>query len=160
MTSPYAGKGKRKSRGTSSDRSDFLTVSKKALTGGAAALGTSVLLSLICAALCLLYPDPAALTLPAGIIIFFISAAAGGAVSSIGLKGRTALAVTTAVFCGFLIFIVTGICAVWQSSAAPESSHGIPLILAMILRFMAIPTSAISAYFASKNKNKGRRRRR
>ena len=151
---------KRQDHSHRTDSPDFFTVSKKALIGGASTLGSALLLSLAASALSLLAPDPASLTLPIGLAIFFISAAIGGAVSAAGFKGHPQIATITAVFCGFLFVIVSGICAVWQSIAAPDSSHGIPLLLSVILRLMAVPTSALAAYFVSKERNKPRRRKR
>lgn len=161
MPPPYAkNPHKRKISHPSSDSPDFFTISKKALAGGGTALCTSVLLSLLCAFLCLLSPDPAALTLPIGLVIFFISTVTGGAVSAIGLKGRPTAATASAAFSGFILVIATGICAVWQAVAAPHASHGIPLILSIILRISAIPISALIGYFVSKKPKNHRKKHR
>ena len=159
MSSPHSKKVNSKKRSANAAPPDFFTLSKKALIGGGVAVLSTILLSLIAAALCLLSPDPAALTLPVGLSVFFISAAVGGAVCSTGFKGKPRSAAVAAVLCGFLFVIITGICAAWQSAAAPQASHSINTALAIALRFLAIPTSAASAILVSKQKKAKRRRR-
>ena len=151
---------KKKKATQSSDTPDFFDLSKKAIAGGSASLCTSVLLSLISAALCLLSPDPATLTLPIGITIFFVSAVVGGAISAIGLKGKSLAAMTSAAFSGFILVIATGICAAWQAAAAPYASHNIAIILSLLIRCSAIPTSAAVGYLMSKKAKNHRRKRR
>jgi hypothetical protein len=149
---------KRQSSPRATDSPDFFTVSKRALIGGAIALGSALLLSLSVSALCLLFPDPASLTLPIGIAIYFISSAVGGAASAIGLRVHPKAAVASALFCGFMLAIVTGICALWQSAAAPEASHGMGVVISTVIRMLSLPTAEISAYLVTRKAKKHRRR--
>ena len=160
MSNESTQRPRKKKRAGASDTPDFFTVSKKATLGATAALCVALLLSAVSAALCLLSPDPATLTLPIGIATFLVSAAVGGAVSATGFKSHPTAAVVSALFCGFMLVILTGICALWQSTAATESTHSLPPLLSLAIRITAIPLSALSAYFVTKRLKKPRRRKR
>ena len=150
----------KKHRSTDNTTTTFETISKRALIGGAVSLAVMIVFALIGAALCMLNADPAGLTLPIGLVTFYISAAAGGYASAVGMKKQRASALTSAALCGFIIAILTGICAALQEYLSPHISHNIPTVTSILLRFLAIPVSMLFSYFALIEKRRRSRRRR
>ena len=153
-----------KPRKTHSHRSDgesvgFSGVARRAFIGVGAAIVSMLMLALVSSGLCMLSPDPAALTLPVGIAIFFLSSVIGGAVSGAGQSKDKAATVFSGIICGFALVIFSGVGAVTQELLSPDSTHEIGVAASMLTRCAAIPLSAVSAYAASIPRKKRRRRR-
>ena len=138
----------------------FDTIAKNSLIGIGTALLCMLVLSVALAALCMLSPDPASLTLPLGIAVFCLSAAVGGVVSARGLRADKTAAVVSGLICGFALMVLSGISAAVQNFLAPTATHGIPLLPALLLRAASIPLSAVFAFIVLKKKPRARRRRR
>ena len=151
---------KRKKRTDEGKDAGFEAVARGAVTGGAGAVGCMLALAFLSAALCMLTPDPLSLSLPVGMVILYLSAAIGGCISAIGLRSNIPAALTASAFCGFILFILTGICAVLQGIVAPDLSLGFGIVLSLILRLVAMAVAVTAAYIFCRLKPKPRHRRR
>ncbi len=148
---------KRKPRQSEAQAAGFEAVAMGALIGSGGALVCMLALALISAALCMLSPDPASLSMPIGLAILYISSALGGALSSKSFKGELSSALTASGMCGFVLFVLTGICSVLQGLLAPEASHGFGLPTATLLRVLAVAVSMLSACIFCKVRQKKRK---
>ena len=138
----------------------FDTVVKKALLGVGVSELIAIALAAVGAGLCMLSPDPTALTLPIGAVVFVLSSAAGGFLSGRLLSRDRTAALFAGLMCGLVLTIVSGVSALTQSLLAPESTHEIATLAAILLRGAAIPISGGAAYFASAKPRVKRHRRR
>ena len=134
-------------------------VALRAFIGVGVALAAMLVLSAVSSGLCMLSPDPAALTLPIGIIIFLLSSAAGGAVSAKGLARDKTAAVFSGILCGFSIMLFLGVGAIVQNALAPDYTHEMGIVKSVLIRAAAIPISGIVA-FLTVNRRKNKRHRR
>lgn len=150
---------KKHSHRSGGDESGFIGVLRSAGIGVLAALIAMLIMSAVASGLCLLSPDPLSLILPVGIVIFVISSAIGGAVSSVGLKKDRTAVTFSGLTCGFAIMIFLGVGALTQEALSPESTHEIGLVTAFFVRGAAIPIAALSAYASSFFEKKRRKRR-
>ena len=150
---------KKHSRRSDGDSVTFAGVVRRAFMGVGAAIVSMLALAVVSSALCMLSPDPASLTLPTGMIIFVLSSVIGGIVSGAGQSKDKVATVFSGIICGFAIMIFSGVGAVTQELLAPESTHEIGVMTAIIIRVSAIPLSAICAYIASLPRKKRHRRR-
>ena len=151
---------KRRGRRTAEQGSvGFNDVAKNSFLGVLSALITMAALSVASAAVCMLTNDPAAFTLPVGIAVFLVSSAVGGFVSARRLSRDKTAAVISGVICGFALMLFTGIGAVLQNLLASEATHGLHIAVAVLIRALAIPMSALGACI-DKNKRAVRRRTR
>ncbi|MBQ8850222.1 MAG: hypothetical protein IJ011_07840 [Clostridia bacterium] len=156
-----AKKNKKHRRRTSEDGEvGFDTVAKNSLIGLGASCALMLILTVALSALCMLSPDPAALTLPLGIAAFCLSAAFGGFISSRQLSRDKTAAVVSGLICGFALAILTGILSVAQSALLPEATHGLGLLQSIVIRASALPLSALFASLSLKKKVRAHRRRR
>ena len=138
----------------------FNAVLRHALLGVCVFLGAVLIFCATGAGLCLLSPDPAALTLPTGIGIFFLSAIAAGGVSGYRLKGDKTAALFSGLLCGFSIMVFSGVGAMVQNLLSAQSTHNIGVLTECLVRGLAIPISGFCAYFTATQKKRGRHRRR
>ena len=150
---------KKHSHRSSGEGVGFAEVVRGAFIGTGAALASMLLMSVISSGLCMLSPDPASLTLPTGLVIFFISSAIGGAISVSGLSRDRTAAIFSGIVCGFCIMIFLGVGALVQGAFAPEYTHSIGSLTTFLLRGAAIPLSGVCAYIASMPKKRRRRGR-
>lgn len=151
---------KKRKRTAEGGKTDFNTVIVRSLIGLGASALSGLALSLAAAGLCMLSPDPAALTLPTGIAIFCIASVIGGAVSGMGLSHDKTAAVVSGIACGFFLVIITGVSALIQGLIVPEYTHGLGILSAVLLRSAALPLSALAAFLAVNKRKKAKRRRR
>lgn len=153
-----------KPRKKHSHRSDgesvsFARVVRSAFTGVLSALVSMLVMSVISSGVCMLFPDPASLTLPMGIAIFVLSSAIGGYVSGAGLKKDKAATFFSGLICGFALMIFLGVGALIQDMLSPDSAHEIGLLTSFFVRGAAIPISTVFSYIAVIPRKKRRRRR-
>ena len=160
MEQHSANRKKRKKRTDDSRDAGFEAIARGAVTGSAGAVGAMLVLALLATALCMLSPDPLGLSLPVGMSVLYVSSALGGCISSMRLRGNIPAALTASAFCGFTVFILTGICSVLQGILSPEQSHGFGIGISLLLRFLAMAAAVISSYLFCKTKSKATTRRR
>ena len=151
---------KRRQRTGEGGKADFNSVVRAALMGIGVEVAAMLILSLVAAGLCMISPDPASLTLPVGIVIFFLSSLLGGAVSAAYLSRDKTAAVVSGGVCGFSLMIITGIGALIQGLLVPEYTHGVGSLWSVLLRSAALPLSALSAFIAVNKRKKPKRHRR
>ncbi len=151
---------KRQGRQSEAQSLGFEAVAQGTVVGSGSAVICMSALALVSTALCMMSPDPASLSLPVGLSILYISSAVGGFVSSLKLKREPSAALTAAALCGFTVFVLTGICSTLQAILSPESSHGIGIWVALVLRLLAIAPSMLASYVSCKAKPQKHRRRR
>ena len=138
--------------------SGFSSVSRPAFKGFLISLLCIAVLSLLCSAFCLYSKDPSSITLPVGLAVLYISSAVGGFISSRGLSGDKGYELVAGVFCGFFIFVSTGIFSCILSSFSIEKT-GISLSLSLLLRSLCILAAFCGAYMGARKKKKRIRRR-
>ena len=123
------------------------------------AMGAGIGMGLVCllcppgAWLCLLSPDPASLTLPAGILILLLSALAGGFCSARLHKRRRLLC---GVLCGILLVFFFWLLTLFLG----EPAHGIPFFVSLLLRILTAGVSALGAMIPARERKMHRKRRR
>lgn len=152
---------KRRKHAPRSDSGDvsFFDLMKNGAVGAGFALASVIVLSLVSSALCLLYSDPSALTMYAGIAILYISSIAGGVISAIKFRGDKSAAIVSGILCGFIILVSFGIISTFLSLAGGDFSHSVKLIPSILLRALCIPASILGAYMGSRKKSPRRKRR-
>lgn len=151
---------KQRARRTETIEVGFEIIAKNSLFGIGAAVLSMLALSLASAGLCMISPDPAALTLPVGIVIFLLSSALGGVVSARGLCKHKGAAVIAGVLTGFALMILSGISAVAQNALSLSSTHGLSPVFEVLFRALAIPLCALCSSITLKIGTTGRKRRR
>lgn len=144
---------------SSDDGVGFAEVIRGAFIGTGAAIVSMLLMAVISSGLCMLSPDPAALTLPVGIVIFFISSAIGGVISAQGLSRDRTAALFSGLACGFCIMIFLGVGALVQNVLASDSAHNVGRLTAFLIRGSSVPLSAAFACFAAKSPKRRKRGR-
>ena len=161
MSYPQKRPLQRQRRSQENDAKDvsFSDLAKNGAIGAGFALLSAALLSVISAALCMLYPDPNALTLYIGLAILYISSIIGGVVSSIKLRKNRGIALLAGGICGFVFAILLGIISVAVSFIPYDLSHGIKLLPSLLLRFASIPLSVLGAYMGSRKRFPSKRRK-
>lgn len=138
----------------------FNSVLRDAILGVCVFLGAVLIFCAAGAGLCLLSPDPAALTLPTGVVIFILSSALAGGVSGYRqIEDKTA-ALFSGLICGFSIMIFSGVGAMVQNFLSAQSTHNIGVLTECLVRALAILISGLCAYFVSARRKRVRHRRR
>ena len=160
MEQHSANRKKRKKRTDDTKDAGFEAIAKGAVTGSAGAVGAMLVFALLATALCMLTPDPLSLSLPVGMTILYLSAALGGCISSMKLRGNIPAALTASAFCGFTVVILTGICSVLQSLLAQSLSHGFGIGVSLLLRLAAMAVSVTASYAFCRLKPKPKHHRR
>ena len=143
----------RKKTASSSSTRGLPLLLRHAAIGAGVGLGIACLLCPLGAWLCLLAPDPASLTLPAGILLLLLCATAGGFCSA-RLHGSRRL--LCGVLCGSLMAVLLWILTLFLG----EPAHGIPFFPALLLRILTVGVSALGAMIPVEGRKKRRRRRR
>ena len=154
-------KSKRKKRNHSHksevDSSGFSSVSRPAFKGFLITLLCIAVLSLLCSVFCLYSKDPSSITLPVGIAVLYVSSFVGGLCSARANSDDNGYALASGVFCGFFIFVVSGIFACVISSFNVEKS-GISVSLSLLLRALCVFTAFFGAYIGTRKKKRRIRR--
>ena len=121
--------------------------------GAGIGIGLACLLCPLGAWLCLLSPDPASLTLPAGIFTLLLSALAGGFCAARLHKSRRLLC---GVLCGILLVFFFWLLTLFLG----EPAHEIPFFVSLRLRILAVGVSGMGAMIPAGGRKIHRRRRR
>ena len=155
-------KNKRKKR-THSHKSEapssgFSSISRSAFKGLLICLLCIAVLSLLCSVFCLYSNDPSSITLPIGISILYVSSAVGGICASRAHSDDKSYALVSGIFCGFFIFIATGIFSGITSSFGVEKSD-LSVFLSLLLRSLCIFAAFFGAYIGTIKKKRRIRRK-
>ncbi len=126
---------------------------KHVVIGTGTALLVAALLSLLGAALCLLSDDPAALTLPVGLIALYLAAAMGGMITARLHKENALLC---GLLCGGLITVFFWFLTIFFPHASPVLSF--PLTL--FFRFLTIGSSVLGSTIGLKKQHSRRHKKR